>query len=155
MEKYDLKRFSQSGRAGGMAYFLKTLSCINRNLGHHYFKCCSSYFLVLIWGTQQLLIIYIFIFIFYVDLRLQTGKLRYKFIFACTIWTLKEKWISFCNVLFMWENHSLCIKYSSENYALKSAPLPHANTQSNVINRYGSDLNVSMKQYHQFIHDIH
>ena len=55
----------------------------------------------------------------------------------------------------MWENHSLCIKYSSENYAPKSAPLPHANTQSNVINRYGSDLNVSMKQYHQFIHDIH
>ena len=55
----------------------------------------------------------------------------------------------------MWENHSLCIKYSSENYALKSAPLPHGNTQSSVTDRYGSDLNVSMKQYHQFIRDIH
>ena len=31
--------------------------------------------------------------------------MRYKFIFACTIWTLKEKEISFCNNFFMYDNH--------------------------------------------------
>ena len=31
--------------------------------------------------------------------------------FACTIWTLREKEISFCDTLLMCENHSLYIKY--------------------------------------------
>ena len=37
--------------------------------------------------------------------------MKYKLIFACTIWTLREKEISFCIILLMCKNHSLYIKY--------------------------------------------
>ena len=42
-----------------------------------------------------------------------------------------KKETSFCDVLLMYENHSLYIKYfCTQNYALKSAILPHADTPS-------------------------
>ena len=69
------------------------------------------------------LIIDYYIFIFYI---LHTSefvnryKLRYVPILACTFWSLREKEISVCNVLLMSENHTLYIKYFSQNYALKS-----------------------------------
>ena len=41
----------------------------------------------------------------------------------------EKKETSFCNKLFICKNHSLCIRYFSYNYALKSALLPHPNNQ--------------------------
>ena len=62
--------------------------------------------------------------IFYVLLKNETvnSTLGYKFIFSCTILTLREKEI--------WENHSLYIRYFNQNYALKLALPIHANTQN-------------------------
>ena len=48
---------------------------------------------------------------FYIKMRLYTFKLKYEFILACTIWTLREKEISFNIVLLMCENRSSYIKY--------------------------------------------
>ena len=85
-------------------------------------------------------------------MRQQTGELRYKFIFACTIWILKKKELSFCNNLFICKNHSLCIRLFSKImhlsqlffYMLTLTAL----TKLNVTDCYGSDLNVYMNQYH-------
>ena len=49
-------------------------------------------------------------FIFYIQMRQYTGKLRYKFIFAYTIYTLRE--IFFCNVMVMCEIYSLYFFFS-------------------------------------------
>ena len=74
--------------------------------------CCHELVNVDLMDFRPLLVEMLFItfssFIFYIQMKI-TSKLRYKFIFPCTICTLKEKEI-LCNVLLMCENHSLYIK---------------------------------------------
>ena len=82
-------------------------------------------------------------------MRLEISILRYEFIFACTIWTLWEKEVSFCNVLLMCKKHyihytsSILVKIMDLVQLFFHMLTLKAPVQL-VTNRYGSNLNVSM-----------